>query len=283
MSGLNSLGIAYYGNTPRESAPNRGIRRHGVTMLIFGIIVVLAAAVLVAAAVMVIERAVPCARREIHNDIVGFVYAVVGAIYAVILAMVVIAAYDSLDDAKANTFTESNALLQLDWYGYSLPQPDHARVENLVKEYASTVINTEWPLLAKGESSNQAWQLLHEIRETIYSQQPTTPAAVARYDQALAANADLGNARRERVEAAADGIPAVLWISLLIGGIVTIGLGYFFGVKSQGLHVAIMFGLTLMIGSLLLVIYALNIPFGGPAGISPDAFTLALERMQGVP
>lgn len=137
------------------------------------------------AALLIVGRLVPAAKRERHNDVVGFVYAVVGVIYAVILAMVVIAAWGSLEDAKTNTYTETNALLQLDWYGHSLPQPQHAEVQGLVKEYTEIVIHDEWPLLARHQTSSKAWAVFTQLRDFISAQQPTTPADVIRYQQAL--------------------------------------------------------------------------------------------------
>src|SRR5579859_1758502 len=114
-------------------------------MPIWFIVVIVVLAALAAGAVYGLERLVPARQREMHNDVVGFVYAVIGVAYAVLLGLVVVAAWNTLDMAKANTYTETNALLQLDWYGHSLPQPEHSQVEHLVEEYTTVVINTEWP------------------------------------------------------------------------------------------------------------------------------------------
>jgi hypothetical protein len=252
-------------------------------MPVVGTLIVISIAVVAAAGVVVLERVVPATLREAHNDVVGFVYAVVGVAYAVILAMVIVAAWTSLDQARTNTYTETDALLQLDWYGHSLPQPQHAEVEGLVKKYTTTVIDTEWPMLARHQASPQAWAVYTQLRSLISAQQPTAPAAVSRYQQALDAAAGLGNARRERIDQAAEGIPTLLWAALLLGGVITVGFAFSFGMKSRTAHVLIVFSLTLLMGSLLLVTYQLNYPFSGTAKISPDAFELALQRIQGVP
>ncbi|HUN37691.1 MAG TPA: hypothetical protein VMU95_37330 [Trebonia sp.] len=217
-----------------------------------------------------------------HNDIVGFVYAVVGVAYAVVLGLVVVAAWNTLDEAKANTYTETNALIQLDWYGHSLPQPQHAQVENLLKQYATVVIDVEWPELARQQSSPQAWSVYTQIRNVIEAQQPATQAAVARYQWALDATGQLGDARRERVDQSADGIPRLLWGALILGGVITVGFPLFFGMKSTVAHALVMFSVALLIGGLLLVVYELNYPFVGLVRVGPDAFTLALQRLQAV-
>jgi Protein of unknown function (DUF4239) len=251
-------------------------------MPVLGTLIVIGAAVFMVAALLIVGRLVPAAKRERHNDVVGFVYAVVGVIYAVILAMVVIAAWGSLEDAKTNTYTETNALLQLDWYGHSLPQPQHAEVQGLVKEYTEIVIHDEWPLLARHQASGKAWAVYTQLRDLITGQQPTASADVIRYQQALNAVAQLGDARRERLNEAGDGIPLLLWTALVLGGVVTGGFAFFFGMKSMFSHALIVFCLSLLIGYLLLLVYQMNYPFSGVTRIGPEAFELALQRMQTV-
>ena len=251
-------------------------------MSIWNVLVIVALALLAAAGAFVLERMVPAKRREMHNDVFGFVYAIVGVAYAVLLGLVVVAAWNTLDQAQSNTYTETNALLQLDWYGHSLPQPAHGEIENMVKEYAEEVIDNEWSLLGHQESSPKAWNVYTQLEAIVRAQQPTAPAAVARYEQALDAAADLGNARRERIDQAGEGIPCMLWATLLLGGVITVAFAFAFGMRSRTAHVLVVFSLTLLMGALLLVTYQLNYPFSGAARISPDAFELALQRIQGI-
>jgi uncharacterized membrane protein len=252
-------------------------------MIIWALLVVIVIALLMGAAAFVMEKLIPGERRRKHNDVIGFVYAVVGVAYAVLLGLVVIAAWNTLDLAKANAYRETNALIQLSWYGHSLPQPQHARIEGLVKEYTTVVITTEWPLLAHQEDSPRAWATYAELRALVQAQQPVAPAAVIRYQEGLQASGELGDARRERINQAAEGIPGLLWTALEVGGIITIGFPLFFGMKSTIAHAFVMFSLTLLIGSLLLVVFELNYPFVGIVRVSPEAFKLALERIQQLP
>jgi hypothetical protein len=252
-------------------------------MPVWIILVIFSVSLLAAAGVFVLERLVPARRRESHNDVFGFVYAVLGVAYAVLLGLVVIAAWNTLDQAKANTYAESDALLQLAWYGNSLPQPQHAEVVHLTEEYTELVINTEWPELGHQQSSPRAWVVSSQLRNLIQAQQPTTPAAVARYQQALDAAAQLDNTRRERIEQSGEGIPGLLWAALVLGGIVTTGFAFFFGMKSVTAHAVVMFSLTMIFACLVLVIYELNYPFSGIVKASPEAFKLALELIKQIP
>jgi drug/metabolite transporter (DMT)-like permease len=106
---------------------------------------------------------------------------------------------------------------------------------------------------------------------------------VARYQQALDAVAQWGDARRQRIDESTKGIPELLWAALLLGGFVTIGFAFLFGIKSTVAHAVIMFFLTLLVAALLLVVFEFNEPFAGVVRVTPGAFQLALARMAQIP
>jgi hypothetical protein len=248
-------------------------------MLVGGLAVIVCLSLLTAGLAFALERLIPAKHRRPHNDVIGFVYAVVGVSYAVLLGLVVVATWDTQDQAKADTFTEASALVQLDLYGHSLPQPQRHELESLAKQYARTVIGVEWPELAHHRSSPQARAIYRQLQDFVQDQEPTAPAALVRYQQALDTVTNLGNARRERIDLATEGIPVPLWVALVLGAVITVGFAYFFGMKSVVVHALVMFSLTLLITSLLLVPYELNYPFAKGIRVSPTAFVMALERM----
>jgi hypothetical protein len=103
---------------------------------------------------------------------------------------------------------------------------------------------------------------------------------VVRYQWGLDATGQLGDARRERVDEAGDGIPPLLWAALLLGAAITVGFPLFFGMKSTVPHALVVFSVSLLVGGLLLVVFELNYPFGGLVRVGPEAFTLALQRLR---
>jgi len=246
---------------------------------IWGLVTAVVAAVVAAGLLAVFARFVPTERREPLNDVVGFVYAVVGVIYAVVLAMVVASVLSDLYDSRLNTYTESDALIDLYWYGKSLPQPAATQIDNLTRTYTETVVKQEWALLGSGQASATAWDQEVKLRDAIEAQQPQTAAAQTRYQDALRSASTVGNARRRRVNESTEGIPALLWAALIAGGVVTIGFSFLFGTHSRLAHCTVVFSLTLVVSSMLLVIFELNHPFAGAINVRPDAFQLALDQM----
>jgi uncharacterized membrane protein YgaE (UPF0421/DUF939 family) len=59
---------------------------------------------------VVVQRLVPSALRQEHNDVAGFIYAVVGVTYAVLLAFVVVVVWEEYERAKDTVETEANEL-----------------------------------------------------------------------------------------------------------------------------------------------------------------------------
>jgi uncharacterized membrane protein YgaE (UPF0421/DUF939 family) len=59
---------------------------------------------------VVVQRLVPSALRQEHNDVANFIYAVVGVTYAVLLAFVVVVVWEEYERAKDTVETEANEL-----------------------------------------------------------------------------------------------------------------------------------------------------------------------------
>ena len=59
---------------------------------------------------LVVQRLVPSERREEHNDVAGFIYAVLGVAYAVLLAFVVTAVWQDYEMAQTNAESEAHEL-----------------------------------------------------------------------------------------------------------------------------------------------------------------------------
>jgi hypothetical protein len=88
----------------------------------------------------------------------------------------------------------------------------------------------------------------------------------------------LGDARRERLLAASEGLPTILWVVLIGGGVITIAFTYLFGLESTVVHTLMVAALALVLSLSLFSIAALDHPFRGDVRIHPDALEQDLER-----
>jgi len=227
---------------------------------------------------VLVQHLVPIERRKQHNDVAGFIYAVLGIAYAVLLGLVVVAVWEQFQTARDTANREADELAELFWLGHRLPQTEGHRLQDLARSYSRVVVDDEWPLMARGESSPRAWALIDEIRLTVQNMNPETEAELVLYEQGLERVHDLADARRDRLVEAREGIPVILWVVLVVGAIVTVGFTYLFGMDSTTTHTLMVAALALVIGLVLFTIGSLEYPFSGDVRLSPEAFELVLER-----
>jgi hypothetical protein len=240
----------------------------GITLFVFASV----------AGLILVQRFVPIELRKQHNDVAGFIYAVVGIAYAVLLGLVVVAAWEQYQIANDTTEREANELAELFWLGQRLPPAEGHRLQELTRSYARVVVDEEWPLIARGESSPRAWALIDEIRLTVQNLNPDTEAGQVLYEQGLERVHDLADARRDRLVEAEQGIPGILWVVLVTGAIITVGFTYLFGLDDTTTHTLMVTLLALIIGLVLFTIGSLEYPFRGVVHLGPDAFELVLKR-----
>jgi hypothetical protein len=236
----------------------------------------------------VVQRLVPATSRQPHNDVAGFIYAALGVIYAVLIALVVIAVWEEYDAASVTVEQEANALAEIAWLAHRLPEPEGAHIQELARSYAHEVVDNEWPLMEQGqaplmtqvERTPTGWTLIDDIRASLQEIEPRTPADEQLYAEGLDQVQRLGDARRMRLVAAEEGIPAVLWAVLIFGGIAAIGFTYLFGLENTWAHRLMVLTLAAVIGLVLFTIGAMEHPFSGGARIGTEAFDLVLERFE---
>jgi len=235
---------------------------------------------LAAGGLILVQRFVPIAVRRQHNDVAGFIYAVLGVVYAVLLGLMVVAVWEQWNAAVGRADQEASELAEVFWVADRMPESDGYRIQELVRSYGRVVVEEEWPLMRQGKSSQKAWDLLDEIRSEVQDFQPSTPAQQVIYEQALERVHELADARRERLLDANHGLPAILWVVLIIGGVVIVGFTYLFGLDSTLIHVLMVTALALIIALVLFTVAELEFPFMGGIRIGPEAMEQVLGRFE---
>src|SRR5215210_1196891 len=248
-----------------------------------GLLIVALVTVVSVGGLVLVQRLVSTERRKQHNDVAGFIYAVLGVSYAVLLGLMLIAVWEQWNAAQTVAADEANELAGIFYFAHALPQPEGRHIQELVRSYERVVVEEEWPLMEQGRSSPEACDTLDELRGTILGLQPPKGAKhmgydQMRYEEILEQLHDLGNARRERLLAAEQGLPPILWIVLILGGVITVGFTYLFGLENSLVHLIMVGSLALIISWSLFTVAALDYPFNGDIRIHPGAYEQDLER-----
>ena len=256
--------------------------------IIYGVLVIGGICLISLGGLELVERLVPAQTRQQHNDVAGFIYAALGVIYAVLLALVVIAVFEEFQAADETVEQEANALAEIAWLAHRVPEPEGPYIQELARSYAEEVVDNEWPLMEQGqaplmtqvEQTPTGWSLIDNIRASLQAVDPQSKAEEQIYAEGLDQVQRLADARRMRLVAAEEGLPAVLWAVLIFGGIATVSFTYLFGLESTWAHRLMVVILAAVIGLVLFTIGVMEHPFSGGARISTGAFDLVLERLE---
>ena len=238
--------------------------------------------VLVAVAGLVlVQRLVPPERREGQNNVAGFIYAVLGVAYAVLLAFVVIAVWQDYETSQTNLESEAHELAGLYFLASRLPEPERTDIQELVRKYARVVVEEEWPMMEQGQTSPRADSLLRQLTLQVLEFDPSTKGGQVLYESGLRQLHDAADARRSRLLEVREGIPDLLWVVLVGGGMITVSFTYLFGLRSNAAHALMVAALTLVICGILFTIGEFDHPFSGVVEIQPDAFKEVLSSFGG--
>jgi Protein of unknown function (DUF4239) len=230
---------------------------------------------------VVVQRLVPPERREGQNDVAGFIYAVLGVAYAVLLAFVVIAVWQDYEMAQTNVESEAHELAGVYFLASQFPEPQRTRIQDLARRYARVVVEEEWPMMERGQTSPRADSLLRQLRLELLKFDPHTEGEQVLYERGLTQLHDATDARRSRLLEVREGIPELLWVVIVGGGVVTVSFTYLFGLKSNLAHALMVAALTLVICGILFTIGEFDYPFSGVVEIRPEAFREVLGSFGG--
>jgi hypothetical protein len=231
------------------------------------------------------------ARRRLHRHdledvkhVASYLFTVVGTLYAVILGLVVVDAMSKFYEARMAVEEESNALSDILLLASRLPGDGPRRVRDLAVEYIRVVIEEEWPRMAGHGPLLKARRLAVELVREIYAFEPRDDRESQLFASEVQAANDFWNSRRDRMLLAVEsGLPALVWVALIVGGAITVVFTYFFKVGRFGLQVAMTAMLSTVIAMNLYLILMFASPFSGSIQVSPQGFELSRFILKEVP
>src|SRR5215207_2966988 len=135
--------------------------------VVFGVLVVIGACLAAVAGLELVQRLVPSEKRQQHNDVAGFLYAVVGVVYAVLLALLVIAVWEQYERALETVEGEADSVADIAWLAHRLPEPERHVLQEDARSYAQEVVDQEWPQMEQGlggavQSLPEGWNLIDD-------------------------------------------------------------------------------------------------------------------------
>jgi hypothetical protein len=230
--------------------------------------------------VLLVRRYVGVANLKHHHDIASPIFSTAGVIYAVLLGFVLIVVWQNFDKAQDNIINESNTYADIYRDLVAIPEPYRSQAKESVKKYVNSIIKDEWSCMAAGKRSLSVQELGTQSWAFMASFEPTTESQKAFYTEILRRMNDAAQMRRQRIVDASSGVHPVLWAVLLLGGIITVALTFFFGTERLSAQLTMTTLLSVLIVLILFTILIMDFPFSGDLSISPQAFKEVLMYMK---
>lgn len=238
-------------------------------------------AMIIAAGLMItIRKYISEANRHSSDEAASRVFTVVAGLEAVLIAFVLISLFDGIGSARSGSYQEADSLVAAYWDANLLPEPTSSQIQNLAVSYGQTVIGQEWPAMDHGAPIADAGKSqLDKLHDVITSFVPTTYPEEDRQTQITNDLSSVYQARQQRIEAAMTRVNPLIWVALIVGAILSVGLTCLFGGEKLLTHVIIASVLAGTVTVLLFATFQLQDPFSGAAHIGPAAFTAALDQL----
>jgi hypothetical protein len=250
------------------------------TVLLGGLILSLAILLAILGLVFAQHR-IPLELRQSHNVPISIIYGALSVTFAVIIGFSAYLALNKYTTSQTTVANEASDVRALYYLAEQFPQSQRDQIQDLATTYARAVIDEEWPLMGKGQPSPRAAALNQEITKSVNSFEPSTSPEQALYSQALQRAHELNQDRTIRLLYASEGLPPILWFVLGVLAVMIIVFSYFLGMESALLHILAVAALTAGITFTLFTTITLDRPFGGDLRVSPDAFEMVLNEIEG--
>lgn len=190
-----------------------------------------------------------------------------------LLAFVVLAAFQSFDNAKTGAEKEATAALELSRTAQFFPPEQRDPLQGVLICYGRSVIEDEWPAMKEGDLSPLVQIWVNRFQGALKQLEPQTKAQEAALLQLLNQQDQRTDARRARLSEANRALPAPVWFILGLGALITIGFAMFFADRRELFIVqaSLIAAITALVVSGLLLVWFLDHPYENQAGsIKPD-------------
>ncbi len=241
----------------------------GASIWTTGTIIVLAIVVGSILLQIVLHRFLSGRFRSDHHEPVAAIFSIIGVTYAVLLAFIAMVTWEGFNKARAATFAEAGAVLELQRLIGAMPPSQADTLHAALATYVHNVVDREFPAQRRGLVDTSGEASLAAMHDALRSEAPNELRA-----ELLHELSSLGAARQERLLATEPTVPGIVWAVLIAGGALLVGFSALLGAESTWLHLAMTAALGASGALIIVLIASLNYPFGSEFGISAHAFMM---------
>lgn len=251
--------------------------------LITAILVVLVTLVVGSVLYVVAARHSPEGGRE-HRTPTN-VYLVTGGAMSLLIAFTMSITYQQYSSAQQAAQAEAEAVMAMSRAASFMKPALRDQLRDQLVCYTDEVINVEWPSMEQGDT-----EVPTSVRNTLVTMDgilaTNVSAAGAGLDMWESANQQRHSAHVQRLQAAGNSVPLIVWLLLIFGSVITIGSLFVYADSSKPAwgHVLVVIGPLFIAAAAMVVIAFFDHPYTDtPGGIRPSAIELTRSFLVGTP
>ena len=218
------------------------------------------------------------------NDTAGLAHAFVGVLYAVALGLMVVGVQSGYSEVETVVMKEANQAGDIYMNAEGLAgESRREHIQSLTAKYIEAVIDHEWPQVSQGKPAlASTGELISGLSSCIisyrldssshYNSDVDADRDLVVYAELLSGINNLLDLRRERLHLGSDGVGRVTWAVVILGALVTIGMGCFYNTRGAHAHYGLVACMSLMFGLMIFLIVAMDHPLWGEFSVPSTPF-----------
>lgn len=213
-------------------------------------------------------------------DVIEYMTMMIGVVYAIVLGLAIAGVWEARNAADDVVQSEALALHEVQENAHVFSGPAGDRVCGDVRSYVRFTVGEEWPrMVASGELTGRGDALMDTLRKDVRSLRPQGPQEAQTYQAVTEQAAAADTARIQRGDLAGSTMPGVVWLGLLGGAALTLGMLFALQIRRSTRELVLSGFFSALVVFLLFLVWHFDSPFArglaDPTGVFTTLFPAA--------
>jgi hypothetical protein len=215
-----------------------------------------------------------------YNDIVGEFLSGSGVFLGITLGLLSVGAWEnfnSVDGAVSQEATDIGVCYRaFDNY----PEPLRTSLTTQLRDYTRHEIDVAWPKQRSGIIPGaEGNKLLDKLHHDLTHFEPRTEGEKALHSEGLGLFSKMLESRRTRLSSVNTQLPGIVWFVVIVGSVLNLSFMWLFVIDNKRLHDLLTTILAALLGLLVFLLAAMDLPFRGDYSVGPDSFELVYDQL----
>ncbi|MFD4656694.1 hypothetical protein ACFWP2_13830 [Kitasatospora sp. NPDC058444] len=238
------------------------------------LIIAMASACAVVVAVVVLRQRRPIEESTDETpDVIEYITMMIGVVYAIVLGLAIAGVWEARGAAQDDLFREAQSLREVSDRAVVYPVEFRDQVRADVDAYVTYVVNTEWDYMKEnGAITEKGDQLLQKLQNDVATRAPASDLESQSYQPIMDRISQASEARNSRGQNAGPTMPGVVWLGLIGGAVVTVGMLFALQIRRTPRELTLALCFSVLIAFLLFMIWDFDNPFSRSVSVTTQPF-----------